>query len=129
MPAFLQRKPKVIEATAYPDPSDGSRPGAGAAGSPERLRDQLDAHDPSAVTQYDGQEQEAGQGREAGGIRDPAPGAHHARAPWFWGSFDRISRSSLSWRFSRRIRVSPWRSAVLRPSGHWPSSHSACETG
>jgi hypothetical protein len=43
-------------------------------------------------------------------------------------AFERISRSSLSWRFSRRSRVSSWRSAVLSPPSPRPTSRSVCLT-
>ena len=39
-----------------------------------------------------------------------------------------ISRSNLSWRISRRRRLSSSRSAVVRPSARPPSSRSACAT-
>jgi hypothetical protein len=37
-------------------------------------------------------------------------------------AFERISRSNLSWRFSRRRRLSSSRSAVVRPSSRRPAS-------
>src|SRR6516164_8242237 len=43
-------------------------------------------------------------------------------------AFDRISRSSLSWRFSRRNRLSSSRSAVVRPPSPRPASRSHCAT-
>ena len=43
-------------------------------------------------------------------------------------AFERISRSNLSWRISRRRRLSSSRSAVVRPSARRPSSRSACAT-
>lgn len=43
-------------------------------------------------------------------------------------AFDKISRSNLSWRFSRRSRVSSWRSACVSPPSPWPTSRSACLT-
>ena len=43
-------------------------------------------------------------------------------------AFERISRSNLSWRFSRRRRLSSSRSAVVRPSPRRPSSRSARAT-
>ena len=46
---------------------------------------------------------------------DPVSRANQAAA------FDKISRSILSWRFSRRRRPSSWRSAVVRPSVRRPS--------
>src|SRR6185437_15150416 len=39
-------------------------------------------------------------------------------------AFDRISRSSLSWRFSRRSRLSSSRSAVVRPPSPRPALRS-----
>src|SRR5262249_36967495 len=41
---------------------------------------------------------------------------------------ERMSRSTLSWRFSRRKRWSSWRSAEVNPSARRPSSRSACAT-
>src|SRR5262249_41117390 len=41
-------------------------------------------------------------------------------------AFDRISRSSLSWRFSRRSRLSSSRSAVVRPPSPRPALRSDC---
>jgi len=43
-------------------------------------------------------------------------------------AFDRISRSSLSLRLSRRSRVSSSRSAVVSPPSPRPASRSACRT-
>src|SRR5205807_10252484 len=43
-------------------------------------------------------------------------------------AFDRISRSSLSWRFSRLSRLSSSRSDVVRPSPQRPASRSAWAT-
>ena len=43
-------------------------------------------------------------------------------------AFFKISRSSRSWRFSRRSRRSSSRSTVVRPSSRRPSSRSACRT-
>src|SRR5271167_2445373 len=43
-------------------------------------------------------------------------------------AFDNISRSSRRIRFSRRKRVSSWRSSVVSPSLRRPSSRSACAT-
>src|SRR6516162_8099655 len=43
-------------------------------------------------------------------------------------AFERISLSSLSWRFSRLSWLSSSRSAVVRPSPRRPASHSACPT-
>ncbi len=43
-------------------------------------------------------------------------------------AFFRISRSSRSWRFSRRSRPSSSRSTVVNPSSRRPSSRSACRT-
>ncbi len=44
-------------------------------------------------------------------------------------AFFRISRSTLSCRFSRRSRLSSSRSLVIKPSWRRPSSSSACLTG
>src|SRR3954451_12478813 len=41
-------------------------------------------------------------------------------------AFERISRSSLSWRFSRRSRLSSSRSAVVRPPSPRPPLRSDC---
>src|SRR4029079_16881224 len=41
-------------------------------------------------------------------------------------AFERMSLSSLSWRFSRRNRSSSSRSAVVSPSVRRPASRSAC---
>ena len=43
-------------------------------------------------------------------------------------AFFRISRSSRSWRFSRRSRRNSSRSVVVKPSSRSPSSRSACRT-
>jgi hypothetical protein len=43
-------------------------------------------------------------------------------------AFERISLSSLSWRFSRRSWLSSSRSAVVSPSPRRPASHSARPT-
>ena len=43
-------------------------------------------------------------------------------------AFERISRSSLSWLFSRRRRLSSSRSAVIRPPSPRPVSRFACAT-
>jgi hypothetical protein len=43
-------------------------------------------------------------------------------------AFDRISRSNLGWRFSRRSRLSSSRSAVVRPSARRPALRSAWAT-
>ncbi len=43
-------------------------------------------------------------------------------------AFDRMSRSSFNWRFSRRRREISSRSAVVKPSGRWPPSRSAWVT-
>src|SRR5690242_10874382 len=51
---------------------------------------------------------------------DPLSRANQAVA------FARISRSSLSWRFSRRSLVSSSRSGLVTPSSRLPSSRSAC---
>ena len=51
-----------------------------------------------------------------------------AVSPCRTATFDRISRSILRWRFSRRRRPSSWRSAVVRPSARRPSSRPACAT-
>ena len=53
---------------------------------------------------------------------DPVSRANQAAA------FDKISRSIVSWRFSRHRRPSSWRSSVVRPSARPPSSRSACAT-
>src|SRR5213078_2153902 len=41
-------------------------------------------------------------------------------------AFERISRSTLSWRFSRRSRLSSSRSAVVRPPSPRPALRSDC---
>jgi hypothetical protein len=56
---------------------------------------------------------------------DGAPSASLANQA---AAFFKISRSSRSWRFSRRRRVSSARSSVVRPSRRPPSSRSACLT-
>ena len=43
-------------------------------------------------------------------------------------AFERISRSTLSWRFSRRSRLSSSRSAVVRPPSPRPALRSDCAT-
>lgn len=43
-------------------------------------------------------------------------------------AFERISRSSLSWRFSRFSRVNSWRPAVVNPPLPRLESRSACST-
>src|ERR1700733_10675492 len=43
-------------------------------------------------------------------------------------AFERISRSSLSWRFSRRKRLSSSRSVVVRPPSPWPVLRAAWAT-
>src|SRR5882672_2688520 len=43
-------------------------------------------------------------------------------------AFERISRSSLSWRFSRRNRLSSARSSVVSPPSPRPASRASCLT-